>query len=415
MRYTAIVQKLFVGTWLFAGLIWPLKMRMAYDKHHPNRLKKSNVRHQNLKFKVYQTKPDLKGYLLFSTSSINYTNGDIVIMDFNGRLVYHKSFPYSIFDFRQWVFNNKIYYTYAQHNALNYNQKDAQNFTLGGKFVLLDEQLNEVNSIRFLPFNGLKDYGKDILDVHDILLFSPEHYLVIAGYVKEVDNIPATLHPRMHKRVVATILQEVKNHQVVWQWDATDYPEFYTSSQESNNFSCDSTLDYMHPNALAIDPLDSNLLLSMRNMNQIVKINRKTGAICWRLGGVNSDFKLDEGQQFYGQHSPRYLADNRTLQWVDNGQPTQRPYTRVLEAQIDEVNKTLVNYKTYKIPHQGIPKRGNVVSVDSNYLICGGSSKYILLVDPRTDNYIYHMRTSMQLYRAYFAPTVGKLDSPSLK
>lgn len=411
MRYNDIFQKLFVGTWLFAGLIWPFKMRMAYDEQHPASLKKSSVRHQKFKYKVYKRQSNLNGYLLFSTSSINYLNGDVVIMDFNGRMVYHKSFPFGIFDFRQWVFNNKIYYTYAQHNALNYNQKDAHNFTLGGKFVLLDEQMNEVKNIKFLPHNGLKDYGKDILDVHDIMLFSPEHYIVIAGYVKEVNNIPASLHPRSHTRVVATILQEVKNNQVVWQWDATDYPEFYTSSQESNDFASDSTLDYMHPNALTIDPQDSNLLLSMRNMNQIVKINRKNGAICWRLGGINSDFKLAEGQEFYGQHTPKYLADNRTLQWIDNGQATKRPYTRVIEAQLDETNKTLVNYTTYKIPHQAIPKRGNVVSIDSNYLICGGSAKYILLVDPRTDNYIYHMRTSMQLYRAYYAPSVGKLDS----
>ncbi len=28
----------------------------------------------------------------------------------------------------------------------------------------------------------------------------------------------------------------------------------------------------------------------MRNQNQVIKLNRQTGAIMWRLGGMNSDF-----------------------------------------------------------------------------------------------------------------------------
>jgi len=41
---------------------------MAYDEQHPASLKKSCVRHQKFKYKVYKSQPELKGYLLFSTS-----------------------------------------------------------------------------------------------------------------------------------------------------------------------------------------------------------------------------------------------------------------------------------------------------------------------------------------------------------
>src|SRR6185436_20143917 len=88
------------------------------------------------------------------------------------------------------------------------------------------------------------------------------------------------------------------NGVVIWQWDGTDYPEFYSTSVETNDFTnLSKTQDYMHMNSMTIDPRDNNLICSFRNLNQVVKLNRITGNVMWKLGGKNSDFPLTASQK----------------------------------------------------------------------------------------------------------------------
>jgi len=225
--------------------------------------------------------------------------------------------------------------------------------------------------------------------------------MAISAQEESPTNIPASLHPAKNVKVTACLIQEVNNGQVVFQWDGTNYPELYSSSVENNNFS-DSVdrLDYMHMNSLCIDSSDNNIIVSFRNLNEIIKINRVTGDIMWRLGGPYSDFPLTSNELFLRQHYVRLIDNDQTLIFVDNGQITLRPYSRILEFQLDQNAKQITSFSAYNIPDLFIEYAGSVKKANGNYFIGGGSANYALQVN-YTTNQVY-LRLN-QLYSSYRA------------
>jgi hypothetical protein len=77
-------------------------------------------------------------------------------------------------------------------------------------------------------------------------------------------------------------------------------------------------INWTHGNAIDLDA-DGNLLVSFRNLSEILKIDTRTGGIIWRLGGALSDFKLPDGTTppFIGQHGVRSVGVGR-IELLDN-------------------------------------------------------------------------------------------------
>ena len=119
------------------------------------------------------------------------------------------------------------------------------------------------------------------------------------------------------------------SNSLLWEWHLFDHHEPEVDRQ-----------DYSHANTIEPDPRDNSLIVSCRNMNQLVKVNRQTGGIVWRLG-VDGDFEMNPEDLFYHQHSPE-LQPNGNILLFDNG--TARPgehggeFSRALELMVDEKN-----------------------------------------------------------------------------
>lgn len=373
---------------------------------------------------VTVAEPGLKGYILTTAfpkppefGQLNYQFfGHYMIMDMTGKIIVQKDFPNTILDFKQWRIGGKVYYTYFMDDTNCYHNPKMKRRIASGPFVVLDSALNEIKKLNLIENEGVKNTQHQNLDGHDLLMLGEDHFIVFANFEKEVDNIPASLNPPPHKKVYAAIIQETVNGKVVWQWDATKFPEFYGTSvdQDGNGFSDTTPTDYIHLNSMVLDPNDSNLVVSFRSLNQIVKIDRHTGNILWRLGGKNSDFPLEFNQKFLGQHYVKFLDDNKTLMFIDNGNVIARPSTRILEFRLDEANKKVAYFNAYKIPERYIPYRGSVQKVGENLLITGGGydDGIILLTDPKTDRYLFHLRTRNQqcFYRSYWVDSIYGLE-----
>ncbi len=118
-------------------------------------------------------------------------------------------------------------------------------------------------------------------------------------------------------------------NRVAWNWHLFDHHR-----PETDRY------DYSHSNTVEPDPRDDTCYVSCRNMNSILKVDRDSGEILWRLG-VGGDFEMDPADQFYHQHSPE-LQPGGNLLIYDNG--TGRPdefggeYSRAVELEIDEEN-----------------------------------------------------------------------------
>jgi hypothetical protein len=85
-----------------------------------------------------------------------------------------------------------------------------------------------------------------------------------------------------------------------------------------------ANVNWTHANALDFDA-DGHVIVSFRNLGEITKIDRATGAIRWRMGGKRNQFTFLDTPlpAFSGQHSARLSAPN-TLLLLDNlGDPLE--------------------------------------------------------------------------------------------
>jgi hypothetical protein len=92
-----------------------------------------------------------------------------------------------------------------------------------------------------------------------------------------------------------------------------------------------------HLNAIDLDT-DGNLLISLRNCDQVVKVDSHTGEIIWRLGGKRNQFQFinDEFNGFSHQHGIRRLPNGNIILF-DNGNLHPVQVSRAVEYRLDEV------------------------------------------------------------------------------
>ncbi len=137
--------------------------------------------------------------------------------------------------------------------------------------------------------------------------------------------------------VIGNTIQELDRAQnVVFQWRSWD--NFNITDAVHENLTAHS-IDYVHMNAIDIDT-DGNLLLSSRHQDEITKIDRQTGNIIWRLGGRHNQFTFtNDTLGFSYQHAVRRIP-NGHITMFDNGNYHTPPFSRAVEYELDETNRT---------------------------------------------------------------------------
>ncbi len=178
-----------------------------------------------------------------------------------------------------------------------------------------------------------------------------------------------------------------------WQWDVFDVVDPTT---DPNVFSTKN--DWTHCNAVAYDT-DGNLLLSLRNFNQIWKINRQDGSLMWKLG-LNGDFAMDTDDYFYKQHAVTLNPEGK-LMLYDNGQ-SGIERTRALVFDIDETNMTASTSLKVELPPDFFsPRQSNCMMVDSDKVMFANSEQNAVIITDLSGNFLWHVDYE-KFYRAYY-------------
>jgi Arylsulfotransferase (ASST) len=337
-----------------------------------------------------------KGEILMTLNS--KSDGKLFFLDQRGSIMREISVGTHVENLQKWNINGEVRYTYFHSEGASTLNGIAG--TELGYEMICDSSLEILDSVKLLSFGNIDVNLQDKLDVHEFILLGDKHYIYETYYEELPGNIPDSLHPASGVKVAACIIQEVLNGQVIFQWDGTQYPELYSASQENNDFSDSSTvLDYLHLNSICVDSSDNNLILSFRNLNEIVKIDRHSGQIIWRLGGNHSDFALSPDQVFLRQHYPRLIENSQTLILLDNGLDSLRPYSRILEFQLNQSTKTINGFKSFIIPDDFIQFAGSVKKEGDEYFIGGGSADYSLQIKYTTSQKLMRMRQKYSSYR----------------
>jgi len=177
---------------------------------------------------------------------------------------------------------------------------------------------------------------------HDAIGLPGGAILALGSEVRTLD-LPWLAEPA---QVVGDVLLEIdEDDQVVWQWSAFDHLDpTRIPLEDSRQPDEDGEIDWTHGNALVYLEADDSILLSMCTQNWIVKIDRATSEVVWRLG-AEGDFSLLDPDPasdriwFSTQHAPEMHADGR-LVLLDNG--TDRgegnpAFSRAVVFRLDEV------------------------------------------------------------------------------
>lgn len=222
-----------------------------------------------------------------------------LILDSSGQVVYYKVFEPGA---------NAGDFELQPNGLMSYSYNDT--------FYLIDSTFKIVDSVYCR--NGI------YTDRHDFHILPNGHFLMLGYEYVMMDlhsvHFAADIGDRnlgnTHK-VKCGVIQELDSEKkVVFEWHAIAH--YAVGDADTSYFEDSGVLDWTHFNSIYPDT-DGNLLLSVRNFNEVTKIDRSNGSIIWRLGGKMNQFQfLNDSAEFKGQHDVHRIPGGKIVLF-DNG------------------------------------------------------------------------------------------------
>jgi len=248
-------------------------------------------------------------------------------------------------------------------------------------------------------------------DFHDVTLLSNGRYLVLGRNERTVDLSLEIEGASTSAQVQeAVILEKDLGGNTHFEWKSLDHLPT-SQSALSIDLLRNNRVNYFHANSVMLDH-DGHVLVSSRNLCEIIKINRTTGAVIWRLGGSSSKGNMfrwlnDTIAGFVGfsqQHSISRMANGDYLLF-DNGNHRQRPFSRVIALRLDEVAMTVE--RTWQFVHPDsvfAETMGSAVELQGGGILIGwGNNRqdYIFTEITREGEVAAEMRSTNRIASTY--------------
>ena len=225
------------------------------------------------------------------------------------------------------------------NDKISYFRKPTQYWTPsgGGLWYIMDRNMFEVDTLSCV--NGFE------ADYHDIQYTDTGGY-ILQSYAKQEIDLPQT--EEIDTANVLVLQEFDQDHNLIMEWRNSDHMDIMDYVDEFNLNS--PYRHWTHGNSIEIDH-DQNIIVSNRAMNEIIKFNRQSGELIWRLGGPMNDFTFvdDPLEGPNRQHDARRL-DNGNLMIFDNGDDRLPQFTRVTEYQLDEEQMVATLVWSYSHP-----------------------------------------------------------------
>jgi Arylsulfotransferase (ASST) len=252
---------------------------------------------------------------------------------------------------------------------------------------------------------------------HEFVITPWNTALIVANKVATA-NLTAMGGPADQK-VVDGVVQEIDiaTGKVLFQWNSADHVP-YRDSHAPLPGSASTLWDWFHINAAQLDT-DGNLLVSSRFTWSVYKVNRRTGAIIWELGGKQSSFRLraapgqvldHAGEIFAFQHDPQAIGHDEYTVFDDESAPTlgqELPYSRVVTVKLNLATKVATLVSSVDQPeHRLASAMGSGQTTAGGDLFVGwGTLPYISEFSP-AGRLLFNaeLPPGVQTYRAYLLP-----------
>lgn len=207
----------------------------------------------------------------------------------------------------------------------------------------LDSSLNQVST-----YNTTGGFGPD---VHELKVLPNGNYYIFGK--RNVTMDLSQYGGMTNADIIDGDLEEFDSSgSLIFEWDAlAHYKITDVDGNDPNTDLTQGTIDFSHFNSFTTDT-DGCLLISARDLDEITKVDPKTGNIIWRLGGKNNQFTfINDNIGFSRQHDVRRFS-NGDISLFDNGTFHPTPISSAVEYKLDEINKTATLVR--RIYHDGI-------------------------------------------------------------
>ena len=329
-----------------------------------------------------------------------YASGPEILSD-TGKVIWFHALPQGqgATDFRTQTYLGQPVLTWFQAGS----RSDAADYVYNDRY----QQIAKVRAA-----NGYET------DFHEFLITPWNTALILADDMTTA-NLTSIGGPS-DQQVVNGVVQEIdiKTGRVLFQWNSADHVP-YTDSHLPRPSSASQLWDWFHINAVHLDT-DGNLLIDARNTWTTYKVNLRTGAIMWELGGKQSSFRLEtapgqvldrDGEIFSWQHDPEALGGG-LYTWFDDESPgpsggSLLGHSRAVTVRLDLATHVATLIKSDNQPEGLVAGvEGNAQTMPGGNLFVGwGALPYISEFSP-SGALLFNAKfpANVSTYRAYRLP-----------
>ena len=295
----------------------------------------------------------LNGYLLLQRRT---PRGNVHLINGNGEIVWYQKVE-GMVKVSHWTERNTALVLYGNDQHKNSAGGDIVEYNLSGQ-KLLHLNLEEKGYTAHHEV-GLDPVGNVVMLIYDTRI---------------MDLTP--IGGKANQSITGDgILIMDKTGKELWKWSVFDH-----KNPLSDPNLLEHPDDWGHANALSYDS-DGNILLSMRDWNQVWKVNAKTGEVIWKFG-QDGDFGLDRDLYFSGQHAIHVNPAGHYMLF-DNGRAERK--SRVLSFSIDEARFVAKPQMVIDMQDEFYADRmGSAYLMDNdNIVVCSPRARSILVFSPK--------------------------------
>ena len=326
------------------------------------------------------------GYIFIGPKGGHGQDGPMILDDL-GRMIWFRPTPNreEAIDFRAQVYNGRPVLTWWQGRLSGGEGR--------GEGVIYSENYRALKRVKMA--NGLA------ADLHEFVI-TPQGTALLIAYDTVI---------RPEAKVTQAVVQEVEidTGLVRFEWHSVGHIATTESYRPAPQH--DGRWDYIHANSVAIDA-ENNFIVSARQTHAVYRISRQTGAVLWRLGGKQSDFKFGPGAPFGLQHDARVLPDGTITIFDNSANPPLRKHSRAIRLKLEGKRATLVSAFTHPEGLLSATQGGMQALPTGNTFVGWGSRRWFTEYDA-AGNVVLDGRIAAgnDSYRAYRFDWTGMPDA----
>lgn len=281
--------------------------------------------------------------------------------------------------------------------------------------------VDEIYDTSYTPVAAVHAANGLSADLHEFRITPAGTALITAYYPVYWDA--RSVHGLRREIVFDSVIQEIDipTGLVLFQWDSLDHvplsDSYQPSPPEGPKVGYRNPYDYFHINSIQLGG-NGTLLVSARNTWAVYKLDHRTGAVVWTLGGRASSFGMVGSAAFAFQHDIRsHDPGDRHITVFDDGAglPIVHKQSRALELVLDSKHHLARVYKQwFHSPPLSSQFEGNVQQLPNLHEFVGwGQEPYFTEFDQRGRTVMDgRFVSNTASYRAYRFPWTATPSAP---